>query len=198
MIGIHATRHRMHSRSNLPGRGAQRGAILIFCLVFLLVLTTMGVASMESTVLEERMAGNMQDHNAAFQAAESSLQAAENWLIGQTLWPATSSDGSTTVWELNAIDPDDEDALHWWEDADRQTSDWWENNAEAVAGVAGLASAPRYTVEELADINAGQSLAIGTGVQNRVRVFHRITARGVGTSNSAVVRLQSTYVKAYE
>ncbi|MDO8273291.1 MAG: PilX N-terminal domain-containing pilus assembly protein [Gammaproteobacteria bacterium] len=188
----------MHSQSNLPGRGAQRGAILIFCLVFLLVLTTMGVASMESTVLEERMAGNMQDHNAAFQAAESSLQSAESWLIAQTLWPATSTDGSTTVWDLDAMDPDGGDALHWWEDAAREASDWWGSNAEVVDGVDGLALAPRYIVEELADINAGQSLAIGTGVQNRVRVFHRITARGVGTSDSAVVRLQSTYVKAYE
>lgn len=198
MISKHVALHRIHSRSNLPGRRTQQGAILIFCLVFLLVLTTMGVASMESTILEERMAGNMQDHNAAFQAAESSLQAAESWLIAQTLWPATSTDGSTTVWDLNAMDPDDSDALHWWEDADRQAADWWEGNAEEVAGVDGLASAPRYTVEELATINAGQSLAIGTGVQNRVRVFHRITARGVGTSNAAVVRLQSTYVKAYE
>ena len=39
--------------------GRQKGAVLIFCLVFLLVLTMMGVSSMESAVLEERMAGNM-------------------------------------------------------------------------------------------------------------------------------------------
>jgi type IV pilus assembly protein PilX len=184
--------------SKLPGRRAQSGAILIFCLVFLLILTTMGVASMESTILEERMAGNMQDHTAAFQAAESSLQAAESWLVSQTIWPTTSADGTTTVWTLDAMDPDSADAMHWWEDSDRQAEAWWAGNAEAVAGVDGLASLPRYMVEELANINAGQSLAIGTGVQNRMRVFHRITARGVGTSDTAVVKLQSTYVKAYE
>ncbi len=198
MNSLNSAMRNIPSASNLPGRRAQSGAILIFCLVFLLILTTMGVASMESTVLEERMAGNMQDHTATFQAAESSLQAAESWLVSENIWPTTSADGSTTVWTLDAMDPDSADAMHWWEDSDRQAEAWWADNAEAVAGVDGLASLPRYIVEELANINAGQSLAIGTGVQNRVRVFHRITARGFGTSDNAVVNLQSTYVKAYE
>ena len=38
-------------------RRRQKGAILVFCLVFLAVLTTLGVTGMESTILEERMSG---------------------------------------------------------------------------------------------------------------------------------------------
>lgn len=176
----------------------QKGAILVFCLVFLLVLTMMGVASMESTVLEERMAGNMQDYNIAFQSAEASLQAAENWLSGQFIWPASSATGSTGVWVRDSMDPDNADSLHWWQDEDRQLQSWWNNNSTEVSGVEGVASEPRYLIEELADVNTGQSLAIGTGLQSRVRVFHRITARGTGASDTAVVEMQSTFVKSYE
>ena len=179
-----------------PGR--QKGAILIFCLVFLLVLTMMGVTSMESAVLEERMAGNLQDQNAAFQAAETSLQSAENWLLAQRFWPATSDDGSTTVWVRDATDPDDADSLNWWQDADRDDTAWWEDNAIAVAGVDGVATEPRYVIEELSEISTGQSIAIGTGQESRVRVFHRVTARGTGVGDTAVVQLQSTFVKSYE
>lgn len=176
----------------------QKGAILVFCMVFLLVLTMMGVASMESTVLEERMAGNMQDYNAAFQAAETALQNAEDWLFEQDSWPATSSDGTTRVWVRDTMDPDVTDSMHWWQDEDRQLQSWWESNSTAVAGMAGVTSEPRYLIEEFANINTGQSLAIGTGLENRVRVFHRITARGTGATDTAVVELQSTFVKSYE
>lgn len=176
----------------------ERGAVLIFCLVFLLVLTMMGVSSMESAVLEERMATNMQDFNAAFQAAESSLQTAENWLGGELFWPATSADGSTTVWIRDAIDPAADDSVQWWQDTTRDTGSWWNANGIEVATVDGVDTAPRYIIEELSNITTGQSIGIGSGLQNRVRVFHRITARGTGVRDSALVKLQSTYVKTYE
>ena len=59
----------------IGARQRQRGAVLVFCLVFLAVLTMMGVSGMESTTLEERMASNMVDHELAFNSAESALQA---------------------------------------------------------------------------------------------------------------------------
>ena len=41
----------------------QRGAILIISLIMLLVLTILGVTGMRTTVLEEKMAGNLRDKN---------------------------------------------------------------------------------------------------------------------------------------
>lgn len=177
---------------------SEKGAVLIFCLVFLLILTMMGVTSMESAVLEERMAGNMQDYNIAFQGAETSLQVAENWLFSQTLWPATSTDGSTIVWDRDSMDPDTDDSLHWWQDDARSNQEWWAENAIEALGVQEVAAEPRYVIEELSSISTGQSIAIGSGQQNRIRVFHRITARGTGAGDPTVVQLQSTFVRAYE
>ncbi|MEX2131720.1 MAG: PilX N-terminal domain-containing pilus assembly protein [Pseudohongiellaceae bacterium] len=177
----------------------QKGAILVFCLVFLAVLTMMGVAGMESTILEERMSGNMRDHSMAFQAAESSLAVAETWLQNQVNLPIVSDDGSTVVWEINAMDPDSADGTPWWEDAARLGA-WWTANADVVAGfdAEGVVAAPLYVIEEFHTATTGQSIGIGSGETSVPRVFHRVTARAVGATTSAVVYVQSTFVKPYE
>lgn len=51
----------------------QTGVVLVMALVMLAVLTLIGVASMSSSTLEMKVAGNMQQHNTAFQAAQSRL-----------------------------------------------------------------------------------------------------------------------------
>jgi len=58
-------------------RRRQSGAVLVVGLIFLMVLSLLGVTVMQSGILEERMAGNMRDWNVAFQAAEAALRDAE-------------------------------------------------------------------------------------------------------------------------
>ncbi|OMG66871.1 pilus assembly protein PilX [Stutzerimonas balearica] len=72
----------------------QRGAVLLISLIMLLLLTILGTTAMRDTNLQERMAGNMRDHNLAFQAAEAGLRFAEQQvknnypnLINDTLYP---------------------------------------------------------------------------------------------------------------
>jgi len=55
----------------------QRGAILVVALIMLLLLTLIGIGSMQGTTLQERMAGNMRDEGLAFQAAETALRQGE-------------------------------------------------------------------------------------------------------------------------
>lgn len=56
---------------------SQRGSVLIVSLVFLLILTLVGISAMNMSSLEERMAGNFKDHQMAFQIAEAALVEAE-------------------------------------------------------------------------------------------------------------------------
>jgi type IV pilus assembly protein PilX len=63
---------------------AQRGAVLVVALMFLVVLTLLALTSMSGTTLEERMAGQYRDLNIAFQAAEAGLRDAERDLFGVT------------------------------------------------------------------------------------------------------------------
>jgi type IV pilus assembly protein PilX len=63
----------------------ERGAALIVSLIVLLVLTLIGVAGMNSSILQERMAVNAQNMNRAFQAAESSVSTLNNELAADNL-----------------------------------------------------------------------------------------------------------------
>lgn len=63
--------HAVSSFAPPPSR--QTGIVLVVGLVFLLVLTIIGVASLRTTTLEQRMAGNMQQRTLAFQDAETKI-----------------------------------------------------------------------------------------------------------------------------
>ncbi len=58
----------------------QRGAVLVFALLLLLVMTILGVASIGNSLLEERMSGNFYQSSSAIQSAETALRVAEDWL----------------------------------------------------------------------------------------------------------------------
>src|SRR5690606_3767551 len=73
--------------------GRERGAVLIVALVLLLVMTILGVSSLSSTTLQERMAGNLRDSNLAFQAAEAALREGEEFLRQAVLPPFTGAAG---------------------------------------------------------------------------------------------------------
>ena len=76
----------------------QSGAVLITALIYLLVLSVVGISSMRGTAMEERMASNSWEHSRAFQAAESALLDAGQWFLFQPDLIDSSSDGSTGVW----------------------------------------------------------------------------------------------------
>ena len=65
----------MHISKSKPT--SQRGATLIVALLFLILITILGISSVSSITLEEKMAGNSRDQQIAFQAAESALRDAE-------------------------------------------------------------------------------------------------------------------------
>ena len=185
----------MRLRRHITSRpSAQRGAILIMCLIFLTILTLMAVTGMDTSVTEERMAGNMQDYNQAFEAAEVALEDAENWLGDQVELPSANAAGTAEVWTEDGPDPDT-DAVSWWDERD---ASWWDDNAESSAGLDQVATQPQYVIEEYFVSTAGQSLGIGTGEVPQTRVLHRVTARGVGGSGTSEVMLQSTYIRPYD
>lgn len=56
---------------NLKVTNRQAGAVLVISLVLLLVLTLIGVAGMNSSTMQERMAANAQNSNRAFQGRKA-------------------------------------------------------------------------------------------------------------------------------
>jgi len=71
----------------------QGGMALIVSLIILLSMTLLGLASIQNTTLEEKMAGSVRAENMAFQAAEAALRQGEAWLNGLSGPPAAQGGG---------------------------------------------------------------------------------------------------------
>jgi type IV pilus assembly protein PilX len=57
---------------------SQRGMALLVSLVFLLLLTLIGLSSMQNATLQEKMAGSVTLRNQSFQSAEAALRIGES------------------------------------------------------------------------------------------------------------------------
>ncbi|BBP79440.1 pilus assembly protein PilX [Pseudomonas gingeri NCPPB 3146 = LMG 5327] len=69
--------HRFNPRS-------QRGMALLVSLVFLLLLTLIGISSMQNANLQEKMSGSVKVRNESFQFAESALRVGESIVQAST------------------------------------------------------------------------------------------------------------------
>lgn len=176
----------------LPGTAPrwQRGSALLFSLLILLAMTIIGVAAMQAVSLEERMAGNMRDQSLAFQAAEAALRAAEVRLKNGAGLAFDCNGGflpsnlQRCNWNIGNGDPDPQKVP-------LNVLETTAYSAEYVFGDPAqpeLFSNPRYVVEELND--PGDSTEAGAAVESPL---YRISARGVGRSESAVAIVQSTF-----
>ncbi|WP_067983890.1 pilus assembly PilX family protein [Neptuniibacter pectenicola] len=63
--------------ANCKGRMGEKGAVLVVALIFLLILSLIGVSSMQGTTMQEKMSGNLRDQHSAFNAAEAALREGE-------------------------------------------------------------------------------------------------------------------------
>lgn len=185
--------------NNFPtaSRAAQSGVALITGLIFLVLLTIIGVTAMQTTMLEEKMAGNLRDENLAFQAAEAALRAGESYLQGAAVGPFLTVKNAAGLYQ-----PALSSTTEWWE-----TSDIWTAAASrAYTGtLSGVASPPRYIVEDVSfrtkctnagcvniplPKTAGGSLKFGAVADIGL---YRITARGTGGTTETTIVLQSYF-----
>lgn len=178
---------------------------MVAILLMMLVLAFLALGAMNSSILQERMAGNARDRNVALQAAEAALRDAE--LDIETNLSASSGfdDACTTGLclppSMTASAPQ---SAPMWNSID------WANQARtygsrtAAAALVGpnneaLGSQPRYFIEMLPSLPpaAGESACIGgcTTVATEKARAYRITVRASGVRASTVVMLQSVYVK---
>jgi len=156
----------------------QRGAALVTGLIFMVVLTLLVVSAMRGTILEEKMSGNARDADLAFQSAEAALRAGEQVLNGATL-PAFAASGAY----LTVGSRDD---AYW-----LSTHNWTTNSVAYGSVPNGVASAPRYVIEELPSVpSAGFSKKAGVIPETG---YYKVTARGVGGNPNTLRLVQTTY-----
>lgn len=175
----------MNNRLSIPS-GRERGAAMVIALVMLLVLTLLATASARMTLMEERMTGNTQDRNIAFQAAEAGLRAGE----GEAQVPVLPDFDVNTKGLYTPADPGDDPVwtlVDWTDEDEVLISD---ELADAPGTLADAAAS--YIVEQLPRVaTPGESLAADASVDEAT--FYRVTSRGVGVGGNATVTLQTTF-----
>jgi type IV pilus assembly protein PilX len=188
-----------------PGVTLGSGAALFVSLIFLLILTIIGLAGMQNTSLQEKMAGHLRERSLAFQAAESALRAGETSLA--TTIPAfvctgdkdglyiDSSPGSTTDCPTAKGWPSSKQTDHPYPP---ENENFWKGNTDVVElGKTShqydqLAEKPKYVIEALSSGAPGAAVTLEAGIPVSVGPkYYRITAHGVGRDSSAVVVTQS-------
>lgn len=169
----------------------QGGFVLILGMVFLVVLTLIGISNMRSSMMEERMTGGFNDRtNLALESAELALREAEKYLDGVAVGPF---DGSMPG--LHDVKLNGDDHSFWKGSSCSATSFNWSSGAcsyvTSSKQLPHTAAAPRYVIERYAKALVPGKITIGTP-KEYVEVY-RITARGVGGQASTAVILQTTY-----
>ncbi len=167
----------------------QSGAVLVVSLMILLVLTLIGVTSMSTTVLEEKMAGGVRNQNLAFQSAEAALRNGEVWIGAQNPVPSAVGSCGSPPCQVVALD-----SLG---NLTTQNDTWWSTNAReygttGTQDIAGVSADPRYIVEFRTFQNTG-GLDVGLNPPQG-RLYYRVTAHGTGGNATAEALLQSHYM----
>jgi len=173
---------------------AQSGYILISAMLFLLVVTLISITALRTTALQQRMAGNLHDHQLAFHAAESALGAAEDWLASQTKKNIGSNQPTTSpkIWALDAP-----------ELAGMRTKPhrWWTENgsqyplaANHTQALTEISSQPRVVIQY--SHFARDSTNIGKQPRSGIN-YYRITAHGSGASDESAVIIRSSYAQRF-
>lgn len=174
----------------------ERGAALVVSLILLLIMTLLSLTAFQISKFEEKMAGNVRDKQMAFEAAEAALQDAEEYI-------------STSVSVLGAFDGNGTDGLYddtetdLWKKVDWSGTQGGDMKAITYSEFSGddVYSNPQYVIELLTlqvtddDDSLNMDGTVGNNFGGGTGRFFRVTARGVGGSEGAVVFLQSTFVK---
>jgi type IV pilus assembly protein PilX len=82
----------------------QEGAALFVGLMFLLLLTILGLSSSNVAIMQERMAGNVSDSNVAFQQAERTLREVEERLTRYVSGGAGGLGFVPPTWEQTGLE----------------------------------------------------------------------------------------------
>jgi type IV pilus assembly protein PilX len=183
------------------GTTTQKGATLFTALIFMIMLTILGVNVAQHSVLEERMSGNTRSRDLAFQSAEGALKQVEkNLAVGENLrqyyigFIPTNTDGTVQPTEpgirnINVCLPNS--AEYWNETGapDCTVTGTTQSFSWSAGAVNSTARTP------LGDLNQvySQPMYVVERYPNAVdgTEKYRVTARAVGGDSNTVVILQT-------
>lgn len=163
----------------------QKGLVLVMVLVFLVVLSLLGVTTFEQATDHERLLRNTNNHQTALLASEDALSAGERWLIAQVSKPdavASCDEAPCWVWQKDKVG-----------DLVALSGTWWSEQGVISHTTSPLVAADaHYVLEESHFVPyelSPDALSLGKGYH-----YYQVTAHSVGRSTQASSILRSVYV----
>lgn len=174
------------------GMHKQQGMVLIVALIMLMAMTLIGVSSMTTSSLEERMAANTRDRHIAFQAAEATLREGERHVQGNSMNPATFTTACTNgLCDCDPLNFTSGPCPEYWTDTSLNV--WNTGNYRTYTNAfSGTNQAGRYIIEFVGNVCPTDSSCTPTPADPQM---FRVTAIGYGQTPNSKVMLQSTYKK---
>jgi type IV pilus assembly protein PilX len=174
---------RNHSRS-FSDPSKQSGVIMFIVLIFLLILSLLGVTAARMQTVEERMARNDDNRQLGAQAAEAALRSAETGLLtgiysdfagnANGLYAPLLSNGSPVP------------TLNW------STAQVLPYTGPALTSVPAATQTPKFVIENLPSVAiAGQSISVASLNSPSPVTVYRVTAQGVGADGTSTTMLQT-------
>lgn len=189
----------------------QKGAVLIIGLIFLIVVTLIGITAMQKTTVDTKINGNYKSYTIAFEGTESALRAGESRLSRATSRPTiggnTQSTGNPTIWAFASpgnCTGDNQNHPDWWFSCGFS---WWQS--QVSAGRAYLFANPLFSLESdqpnqpmyLIEQQTALSEPLNWGMYEDMpnyKYYFRITTRGsTGQNSQSDVMLQSVSAWRY-
>ncbi len=173
----------IHKRLSLTAaqaapRAGCRGSVLAVGMLFLLIITLLGLITTMHARTEARLAGNNHDRYLAFQAAEAALREAESLLDNTASPPVFGTIGLYFAGDTapSALELDATNSLSYSKTIDE------------------VAAQPRYIIEQIGlSADLGSSVVLGNKYYDVEHVVYRISALGIGRSDGTHIALQTTY-----
>ena len=175
--------------------GSQTGMVLLLCLIFLMALTLLGLSASSDTILQSKLASNLQETERARQSALSALSLAEKWLL-KLDGPApetcsTPCDGLYLHTTGSLPNHPEFESYSWWLSQGHEAG-IDPLTGERTATISGDSiNSPVWTVEFIHTIPP-----IENGTSD-FQTWYRILARGNGRTETAVSVIESTVVRSW-
>jgi len=184
----------------------QSGVALIMSLVMLLIITILGLSSVQTTTLQERMARNARDTNLAFQATEAAIRDAET--LVETFNSLIDFGDDPRVNPSQCYNSPSAAVGFYYQRGYNCSSNWsgvnWSSGTGFITSatlISNVAEQPKYIVEHVKTVVTGEDRLnldnIGQDIgSHRTQIF-RITVFGTGGTDTAHVIIQSTYGRRF-
>ena len=168
---------------------------LLLCLIFLMALTLIGLSASSDTILQNKLAGNLQESERAKQSALLPLSWAEQWLLALDGVPpevcTTPCEGLYLHAEGGLPAHPESESFSWWMDQGHEAG----INPLTGDRIATISSDSIYTPVWV--IEVVQTIPPTEGTNPDLQVWYRVLARGSGRTDSAVSVIESIVVRSW-